>query len=156
KLLVSVGFRPNSDGLGLESLGVALDKRGHIQVDERLETSIPGIYAIGDVTGAPYLAHRASKQGMTVAEVIAGEAAAYDVRAMPAAVFTDPEIATVGLTAEQAKAQGYEVKVGKFPFAPNGRARAFGEATPPGAVKVVCDASTGVILGVHIAGHDAS
>jgi dihydrolipoamide dehydrogenase len=156
KILVAVGFKPNSDGLGLEKAGVALDKRGHVVVNERLETSVPGVYAIGDVTGAPYLAHRASKQGVVVAEVIAGEPAAYDVRAMPAAIFTDPEIATVGLTAEQAQAQGYEVKVGKFPFAPNGRARALGENPPPGAVKVVADKATGVILGVHICGAEAS
>ncbi len=156
KILVAVGFKPNTDGIGLDKAGVAMDKRGHVLVNERLETNVPGIYAIGDITGAPYLAHRASKQGVVVAEVIAGEPSAYDVRAMPAATFTDPEIATVGLTADQAAAEGYEVKIGKFPFAPNGRARAYGENPPPGIVKIVADKHTGVILGVHIAGHEAS
>jgi dihydrolipoamide dehydrogenase len=156
KVLLAVGFKPNSEGLGLEKLGVALDTRGHILVNDRLETNVRGIYAIGDVTGMPYLAHRASRQGIVAAEVIAGEPAAYDVRAMPAATFTDPEIATVGLTEAQAKAAGYEVKVGKFPFAPNGRARAYGDSVPPGVVKIVADKASGVLLGVHICGHEAS
>jgi len=156
KVLMAVGFKPNSDGLGLEKIGVALDKRGHILVNDRLETNVPGVFAIGDVTGMPYLAHRASKQGIVAAEVIAGEPAAYDVRAMPSAIFTDPEISSVGLSEAQAKAAGYEVKTGKFPFAPNGRAAAYGEHPAPGVVKIVADKASGIVLGVHIAGHEAS
>lgn len=154
RVLVAVGFRPNSSELGLEDLGVALDRRGHIVVNDRLETNVPGIYAIGDVTGGPYLAHRASKQGIVAAEVIAGHRSAFDVRAIPGAIFTDPEIATVGLTAEQAKEQGYEVKVGKFPFSALGKAQIH-EHPAPGLVKLVADARSGLLLGAHIAGHGA-
>ncbi|GIW72864.1 MAG: hypothetical protein KatS3mg102_2406 [Planctomycetota bacterium] len=156
KILVAVGFRPHTAGLGLEALGVALDGRGHIQVDERCRTSVDGIYAIGDVTGPPYLAHRASRQGIVAADTIAGKQAAMDVRAMPAVVFTDPEIATVGLSAEQAEQQGYRVKVGRFPFSALGRALIYGEQPPPGLVKLVVDAESGVLLGAQIAGHGAS
>ena len=107
KLLVCVGFRPNSKGLGLEEVGVKLDDRGHIEVNDKFETNVPGIYAIGDVTGLPYLAHKASKEGEIAAEVIAGHKGALnDVVAMPAAIFTDPEIATVGLTETAAKKAG--------------------------------------------------
>jgi dihydrolipoamide dehydrogenase len=155
KILVAVGFRPSSGGLGLEDLRVALDKRGHIVVDERLETSVPGIYAIGDVTGPPYLAHRASKQGIVAAEVIAGEKSAFDARAIPAGIFTDPEIATVGLTEAQAKEQGYTPKVGKFPFSALGKAQIY-ESPAPGLVKIVADAASGLVLGVHICGHGAN
>jgi dihydrolipoamide dehydrogenase len=152
KILVAVGFKPNSAGLGLEDLRVALDKRGHIVVNERLETNVPGIYAIGDVTGMPYLAHRAEKQGIVAAEVIAGRKAAFDVRAMPSAIFTDPEIATVGLTEEQARAQGHEPRVGKFPFSALGKAQIY-ESPAPGTAKVVSDAKSGIVLGVHLCGH---
>ncbi|MGH7295450.1 MAG: dihydrolipoyl dehydrogenase [Polyangiaceae bacterium] len=152
KLLLSIGFRPNSGDMGLEALGVALDKRGHIVVNERLETSVAGIYAVGDVTGPPYLAHRATKQGVTAAEVIAGHHAAYDVRAMPSAIFTDPEIATVGLSEAQAREQGFAPKTGKFPFSALGKAQVH-EHPAPGVCKIVSDAKTGLLLGAVLAGH---
>ncbi|MFI5306993.1 MAG: dihydrolipoyl dehydrogenase, partial [Polyangiales bacterium] len=138
KVLVAVGFRPNSEGLGLQDFGVKVDGRGHITVDEQLRTNVPGIYAIGDVTGAPYLAHRAMKQGEVAAEVIAGRKAACDYRAMPSAVFTDPEVATVGLSETEAKQRGVAVKIGKFPLSASGRALAMNETA--GFVKTVVDA----------------
>jgi dihydrolipoamide dehydrogenase len=156
KVLVAVGFRPNTAGLGLESVGVALDDRGHIQIDDRCRTNVEGIYAIGDVTGAPYLAHRATKQGVVAADVIAGKHAAMDVRAMPAAIFTDPEIAEVGLSEEQAREQGYEPKLGKFPFAALGRALIYGDKPVPGLVKLVVDEPSGVLLGAAVCGANAS
>jgi dihydrolipoamide dehydrogenase len=154
KVLVAVGFRPSSAGLGLEDFGVKTDARGHIVIDDQLRTSVAGIYAIGDVTGMPYLAHRAMKQGEVVAEVIAGRKASCDVRAMPSAVFTDPEIATVGLTEAEAKARGLSIKVGKFPFAASGRALAVHETA--GFVKTIVDSDKGLLLGVGIVGPEAS
>ena len=154
KVLVAVGFKPNADRFGLETLGLQTGRGGAIVTDARMQTSVPGIYAIGDVTGAPFLAHRAFKQGEVAAEAIAGKASAYDVAALPAAVFTDPEIATTGMTEDEAKAAGYEVKIGKFMFAANGRA--LGTAEANGFVKTVVDADEGVILGVHIVGPNAS
>ena len=156
KVLVCVGFKPNSKGLGLEEVGVAMDDRGHIQVDDRLQTNIPGIYAIGDVIGLPYLAHKASKEGEIAAEVIAGhEGALYDVVAMPAAIFTDPEIATVGLTETTAKAAKRKYHVGKFPFAASGRAMAVMETD--GFLKVLTDPDNDhKVLGVSIVGPEAS
>jgi dihydrolipoamide dehydrogenase len=154
KVLVAVGFRPNSKGLGLEAQGVKLDERGHIKVNKRLQTSVPSIYAIGDVTGFPYLAHKASKEGEIAAEVIAGHKSEVDWRAMPAAIFTHPEIATVGLTETEAKAQGKKVKIGKFPFAASGRAMAVRETD--GFVKTIIDAEDNQLLGVGIVGPEAS
>ncbi len=153
-VLLSVGFAPNSGDLGLEARGVALDRRGHVMVDERLCTNVPGVYAVGDVTGAPYLAHRATKQGELVAEIIAGHAAAVDFRAMPAAIFTEPEIATVGLSEAQAKERGRPVKIGKYPFSASGRAMAM-RATE-GFIKTVVDAESGEVLGAGIVGPEAS
>ena len=153
-VLVAVGFRPNSAGLGLDSCGVELDGRGHIRVNDTLQTNVPGVYAIGDITGAPYLAHRASKQGEVAAEVIAGKKSACDYRAMPSAIFTDPEIATVGLSETEAKEQGVEVKIGKFPFSVSGRAMAVSETA--GFAKTIVDAASGQVLGVGIVGPDAS
>jgi dihydrolipoamide dehydrogenase len=154
KVLVAVGFRPNSEGLGLADFGVKLDARGHVAIDDQLRTSVAGIYAIGDVTGAPYLAHRAMKQGEVVAEVIAGRKAACDYRAMPSAVFTDPEIATVGLSEAEAKQRGLAVKIGKFPLAVSGRAMAMNETA--GFVKSIVDADKGQLLGMGIVGVEAS
>jgi dihydrolipoamide dehydrogenase len=154
RVLVAIGFRPNTEGLGLSDAGVALDKRGHVQVDERCRSNVASIYAIGDVTGAPYLAHRASKMAVVAAEVIAGRPSAFDVQAMPAATFTDPEIAVVGLSEPEAKAKGRAVKVGKFPFTALGRALA-SDATE-GLAKVVSDEKTGLLLGVGIVGPRAS
>jgi dihydrolipoamide dehydrogenase len=154
KVLVAVGFRPNSGELGLADFGVRTDARGHITVDEQLRSNVAGVYAIGDVTGAPYLAHRAMKQGEVVAEVIAGRKSAADWRAMPSAIFTDPEIATVGLSETEAKERGIAVKVGKFPFAASGRAMAVHETA--GFVKSIVSADDGQILGVGIVGPEAS
>jgi dihydrolipoamide dehydrogenase len=154
RVLVAIGFKPNSEDLGLADAGVATDKRGHVIVDSRLRTNVPSIYAIGDLTGPPYLAHRASKQGIVAAEVIAGEPSAFDVQAMPAAIFSDPEIATVGLSEAEARAKGKDVSVGRFPFSVLGRALA--QDAPEGLVKVVADKKTGLLLGVGIVGARAS
>ncbi len=152
-ILVSVGRRPNSEDLGLAEAGVAVDKRGYVLADDQLRTNVAGIYAIGDLIGGMMLAHKATKEGEVVAEIIAGHKAAMDVRVIPAVVFTDPEIASVGLTDEEAKAQGHEVKVGKFPFAALGRALSVNDTE--GFAKVVIDAKTEEILGVHIVGNGA-
>jgi dihydrolipoamide dehydrogenase len=154
KVLMAIGFKPNSQGLGLESVGVKTDARGHIQVDAQLRTSVPGIYAIGDVIGAPYLAHKATKEGEIVAEVIAGHKAAVDWRAMPSAIFTEPEIATVGLSETEAKKAGRNVRIGKFPFSVSGRAMAVRHTE--GFVKTIVDAETHEVLGVGIVGPEAS
>ncbi|MBA2543576.1 MAG: dihydrolipoyl dehydrogenase, partial [Deltaproteobacteria bacterium] len=123
KILLSVGRRPNSENLGLDLAGVTLDKRGFVVADDQLRTNVGGIYAIGDLIGGMMLAHKATKEGEVVAEIIAGHKAAFDVRTIPAVVFTDPEIASTGLTEDEAKAKGHtELKVGKFPFAALGRA----------------------------------
>ncbi len=153
-VLVAVGFRPNSQGLGLEELGVKLDARGHILTSELIQTNVPGIYAVGDVSGAPYLAHKATKEGEIAAEVIAGHKAARDWRVMPAAIFTDPEIATAGLKETEAKAQGRKVKIGKFPFSVSGRAMAVGETE--GFIKTIIDEQSHEVLGVGIVGPEAS
>ena len=153
-VLVAVGFRPNSKGLGLEQVGVKLDERGHIPTNDLLQTNIPTIYAIGDVSGAPYLAHKATKEGETAAEILAGHKSARDWRVIPAAIFTDPEIATAGLREKEAKAQGREIKIGKFPFSVNGRAQAVSETD--GFVKTILDAKTKEVLGVAIVGPEAS
>jgi dihydrolipoamide dehydrogenase len=155
KILLSVGRRPNSENLGLEAAGVAVDKRGFITADDQLRTNVAGIYAIGDVIGGMMLAHKATKEGEVVAEVIAGHKAAFDVRTIPAVVFTDPEIASAGLTEEEAKAKGHtDLKVGKFPFAVLGRALSVNDTD--GFAKVIGDAKTGELLGVHIVGNGAS
>ncbi len=153
KILLSIGRRPNTEGLGLEEAGVKLDKRGYVIADEQCRTSAGNIYAIGDVIGGMMLAHKATKEGETVAEIIAGHKAAIDIRVMPAVVFTDPEIASAGLTDEEAKAKGHTVKVGKFPFAALGRALSVNDTE--GFAKVVIDAKTEEILGVHIVGNGA-
>jgi dihydrolipoamide dehydrogenase len=154
KVLVAVGFKPNSGGIGLENAGVKLDERGHIAVDDQMRTNVPSIFAIGDVAGMPYLAHKASKEGEVAAEVIAGHKAAADYRGMPAAIFTDPEIATVGLSEAEAKAEGKKVKIGKFPFAASGRAMAVSETD--GFIKVIIDEADHQLLGVAIVGPEAS
>lgn len=153
-LLVAVGMKPRSRGIGLEELGVAIDSRGFVTTDDRCRTNVPGVYAIGDVSGMPMLAHKASKEGEVCAEVIAGRAAAKDWVAIPGVVFTEPEIASAGLTQEQAKSQGLDVRVGKFPFSVLGRAMSLGETD--GFCKVIADKTTGRVLGVHICGPSAS
>ncbi|HEY6881008.1 MAG TPA: dihydrolipoyl dehydrogenase [Polyangiales bacterium] len=153
-VLVAVGFKPNSKGLGLEQVGVQLDPRGHILTDEFLRTNVPSIYAVGDVSGPPYLAHKATKEGEIAAEIIAGHKAARDWRVMPAAIFTEPEIATAGLREKEAKEKGLAIKVGKFPFSVSGRAMALSETD--GFIKAIIDAKTNEVLGVGIVGPEAS
>jgi dihydrolipoyl dehydrogenase len=153
KILLSVGRRPNSENLGLDTVGVAINK-GFVTADDHLRTNVAGIYAIGDVIGGMMLAHKATKEGEVVAEVIAGHKAAFDVRTIPAVVFTDPEIASTGLTEDEAKAKGHTLKIGKFPFAALGRALSVNDTD--GFVKVIGDAKTGELLGMHIVGNGAS
>lgn len=152
-VLVAVGMRPNGAGLGLEEIGVKVE-RGFVPADQVGQTNVPGVYAIGDVSGVPMLAHKATKEGEVVAEVIAGHKSAKDWVSIPAAIFTDPEIAVAGLTEAQAKERGMEVKVGKFPFSALGRAMAVHETE--GFFKVVADKKTNQLLGVHIVGPEAS
>jgi dihydrolipoamide dehydrogenase len=154
KVMVVVGRCPNSDRIGLETTGVRTDQAGFIQVNVQMQTNVPHVYAIGDVVGQPMLAHKASKQGIVAAEVISGQASAADFKAMPSAVWTDPEIATVGFTEAEAREQGYEPVVGKFPFTALGRAVAVGETE--GFVKVVADKQSEQILGVHMVGADVT
>jgi dihydrolipoamide dehydrogenase len=154
KILLAVGVRPNSEGLGLDKAGVQIGEKGFVKTDNTLRTNVRHIYAIGDVAGAPMLAHKGSKEGLVAASIIAGHNVVYDVRAMPAAIFTDPEIATVGMSEEQATKAGHSIKVGKFPFVASGRALAI--AQTDGFVKLVRDASTDRVLGVHIVGPNAS
>jgi dihydrolipoamide dehydrogenase len=153
-VLVAVGMKPRSKGIGLEDVGVTVDKRGFVPSDDQAKTNVPGVYSIGDVSGPPMLAHKAMKEGEVCAEVIAGHAAGKDWVTVPAIVFTDPEIASVGLTEEAAKAEGYDVKVGKSPFAALGRAMTIRETD--GFVKFVTDKPSGRVLGVHIVGPAAS
>jgi dihydrolipoamide dehydrogenase len=152
-VLVAVGMRPNGANLGLEQVGVKVE-RGFVPSDGVGRTNVPSIYAIGDVTGMPMLAHKASKEGEVVAEVIAGHRAAKDWVSIPAAVFTDPEIAVAGLTEQEAKAKGIDVRIGKFPFAALGRAMAVNETD--GFFKVVADKKSHEVLGIHIVGPEAS
>jgi dihydrolipoamide dehydrogenase len=147
--LVAVGRRPVTDNLNLQAAGLAADDKGFIAVDQQLRTKVPNIFALGDVTGQPLLAHRAMKQGVIAAEVIAGDkAAAFDPVAVPNCVYTDPEVATVGLSEEEAKAKGYEVRIGKFPLAASGRARTMNDTD--GLIKLVGDAKSDLLLGMHI------
>lgn len=152
-VLVAVGMRPNGAGLGLEEVGVKVE-RGFVPSDKQGRTNVPSIYSIGDVSGQPMLAHKASKEGEVVAEVIAGHKAAKDWVAIPGAIFTDPEVAVAGLTEEQAKAKGLDIRVGKFPFAALGRAMAVNETD--GFFKVVADKNTHELLGVQIVGPSAT
>ena len=154
RVLVAVGRRARSGGLGLEATRARLtDRGGFIQIDERCRTGDPHIYAVGDVTGEPMLAHRAMRQGKVAAEALAGQPAAFDNVAIPAVVFTDPEIAWCGLSEAQAKAQGMEAKVSKFQWAASGRAATIGRAD--GLTKLVADARSGRVIGVGIVGPGA-
>ena len=153
--LVSIGFKPNGRGLGLEELGVKLSERGAVEIDERMATNVPGIWAIGDVTAKLMLAHVGSTQGIVCAENIAGaETILLDYEMMPRATFCQPQIASFGLTEAQAKERGYDVKLGRFPFQPNGKALGMGETT--GWVKLVTDAKYGEILGAHLIGPEVT
>ena len=154
QVLVAIGRKPNTEDIGLENTAVRVDERGFVEIDSRCRTAEPTIYAIGDITDGPMLAHRASRQGKVAAEVIAGENAEYDNRVVPAVVFTDPELAWAGLTEDEAKAAGREVKVGKFPLAALGRAKAIGKTD--GLVKVITDPETELVLGVGVVAAHAS
>lgn len=147
KVLVAVGRRPRTSNLGLEKVGIKLE-RGFVKVDAQRRTNIPNVFAIGDCADVPLLAHKAMKEGIVAAEVIAGQAAAFDPMAIPNCVYTDPQVATAGLSEEQAKAAGYDVAIGRFRLAALGRARTVG--TSDGMTKIVGDKKTDLVLGIHI------
>jgi dihydrolipoamide dehydrogenase len=154
RLIVSVGRIPNTDGLGLESIGLSLDERGFVPVDDHCRTVLPRVYAVGDVVRGPMLAHKGEDEGVMVAELIAGQQPHIDYNAIPWVIYTSPEIAWVGRTEQQLKAEGRAYKSGQFPFAANGRA--LGMASADGFVKMLADATTDELLGVHIIGPGAS
>jgi dihydrolipoamide dehydrogenase len=155
KVLVAVGRRPLSAGLGLEELGIVKDaKTGQVIVDEDYQINVKGIYAIGDLIAGPMLAHKAQEEGVAFAERLAGQKSHVNYDAIPGVVYTWPEVAAVGLTEEQTKERGQEYRIGKFPFAANGRARCLDETD--GLVKIIADAHTDRVLGVHILGPRAS
>jgi dihydrolipoamide dehydrogenase len=154
KLIVAVGRNPNTEGLGAKEAGLALDERGFILVDEHCQTNLSNVYAIGDVVRGPMLAHKASEEGVAVAERIAGKASHMNYEVIPWVIYTWPEIAWVGKTEQQLKDAGLEYRSGAFPFTASGRARAMGETG--GMVKILGDAATDRILGVHIIGPNAS
>jgi len=154
KLIVSVGRTPNAEQLNLETIGLQIDERGFIPVNDHCATAAPGVYAIGDVVRGPMLAHKAEDEGVMVAELIAGQKPHLDYNSMPWVIYTTPEIAWVGKTEQQLRAEGKDYKTGQFPFAANGRALGLGDAE--GFVKMLADAKTDEILGVHIIGASAS
>jgi dihydrolipoamide dehydrogenase len=148
--LVATGRVPNTEGLGLEEAGVQVDARGRVLVDERFETTVPGVYAIGDLIHGPMLAHKAEEDGVALAEMLATGHGHVDYGLVPNVVYTDPEIASVGRTEEELRAQGVPFRKGVFPFQANGRARAMGRTE--GKVKVLAHEATDRILGVHVIG----
>ena len=153
-VMVSTGRAPNSSGLGLEAIGVKTDGKGFITVNEKMQTSVPGIYAIGDVVGGVMLAHKAYQEAKVAAEVIAGAPAAFDSMGVPAVIYTDPEVAWVGLSEKQARDRGHDVVTGTFPFAASGRAMSLGSTE--GFVKVIGDADTRQLLGIVAVGRGVS
>ncbi|MCA1812410.1 MAG: FAD-dependent oxidoreductase, partial [Halobacteriales archaeon] len=154
KVLLSVGRRANTDRLNLEASGVKANAKGIIETSAEMRTNVPHIFAIGDITPGPQLAHKAMKEGVVAAEVIAGHKAGADWQTVPSVIFTDPEVAYAGMTEAEAKAKGIEVMVGRFPFAASGRALSTGESE--GLVKLIADKRTQVVLGVGIVGSEAS
>ena len=152
-VLVSTGRVPYTDGLGLKELGVKMDERGRVVVDHYYATSVPGVWALGDVVAGPMLAHKAEDEGVAVAEILVGQAGHVNYDVIPAVVYTMPEIASVGKTEEELKAAGVAYNTGKFPFTANGRAKA--NQQTDGFVKILADAKTDRVLGVHIVGSDA-
>jgi dihydrolipoamide dehydrogenase len=154
KLIISIGRVPNTTGLGFETVGLQLDERGFIAVDDACKTSLPNVWAVGDVVRGPMLAHKAEEEGVAVAERIAGQHGHVNFNTIPWVIYTSPEIAWVGQTEQQLKAAGVAYKAGTFPFMANGRARALGDTS--GMVKFLADAATDEILGVHIVGPMAS
>ncbi len=153
-VLVATGRKAFSGGVGCEEIGIQKDPQGRIIINKHYETSIPGIYAVGDVVAGPMLAHKAEEEGVAVAEIIAGHHGHVNYDTVPGVIYTHPEIASVGLTEEQAKAQGLEVNIGKFPFMANGRARAKGFTE--GFVKIIADKTTDKIIGAHMVGPGVS
>ncbi len=154
KVLVSVGRKPFSEGLGLETVGVKKDQRGVVEVDDHFRTSVKGVYAVGDLIRGPMLAHKAEEEGVAVAEIIAGKPGHVNYETVPSVIYTWPELASVGATEEQLKKEGRAYRVGQFPFIANGRARAMNETD--GQVKILADEKTDRILGCHIVGPRAS
>ncbi len=155
KILVTVGRKPNGDQSNLKAAGINIDDRGFVEVDAQRRTNISHIFAIGDICGQPMLAHKASYEGVMVAEILSGANRVYDTKTVPAVVFTDPEIAAAGMTEAEAKAKGYtDLLISKFPFAANGRAVSMSETD--GFVKMIADKKTHVVLGIHIVGPEAS
>jgi dihydrolipoamide dehydrogenase len=154
QILSTVGRKPYSAGLGLEKLGLAPDAKGFLAVDKQMRTKVPNVYAIGDIAGQPMLAHKGSKEGLVAAAVIAGQKEEYDVRCVPAVIFTSPEMASVGLTEEQCKEGKLEYKTGSFPFAASGRAMSLMETE--GMVKIIADSKTDEVLGVHMVGPEVT
>ncbi len=152
-VLVAIGRRPFTAGIGVEDLGVATDERGRVTIDEHFATNVPGIYAIGDVVAGVMLAHKAEEEGVALAEILAGQAGHVNYGVIPGVVYTWPEVASIGKTEEQLKSDGIAYNVGKFPFAANGRARAMGSTD--GFVKILADKRSDRILGAHIIGPDA-
>jgi dihydrolipoamide dehydrogenase len=152
-VLVATGRKPYTSGLGLAEAGVVMDKRGFVDIDNHWRTSVPGIFAIGDVVKGPMLAHKAEDEGVAVAEIMAGQHGHVNFDVIPGVVYTAPEVASVGKTEEELKAAGIAYKAGKFPFTANGRARAMQHTD--GFVKILADAATDRVLGVHILGHGA-
>jgi dihydrolipoamide dehydrogenase len=151
--LVAIGRKPFTYGLGLDAAGVALDERGHVRTDAQFKTSVAGIYAIGDVIAGPMLAHKAEDEGFAVAEIIAGQHGHVNYGAIPAVVYTNPEVASVGKTEDDLKADGIDYKVGKFPFTANGRAKSM--LATQGFVKILADVATDRVLGGSIVGKNA-
>jgi dihydrolipoamide dehydrogenase len=154
KLIVAVGRRPYTEGLHLDAAGIAVDRRGYIEVDAHCRTAVPNVYAVGDVVRGPMLAHKASEEGVAVAERIAGQATAIDHATVPWVIYTWPEFAWVGETEQALRAAGRDIRVGTFPFMASGRARAMGDIE--GMVKLIGDAATDRLLGAHIIGPNAS
>jgi dihydrolipoamide dehydrogenase len=154
KLIVSIGRVPNTTGLNADAVGLALDERGFVKVDDECRSNLPNVWAVGDVVRGPMLAHKAEEEGVAVAERIAGQHGHVDFNLIPWVIYTSPEIAWVGQTEQQLKASGRAYKAGSFPFMANGRARALGDTT--GMVKMLADAKTDEILGVHVVGPMAS
>jgi dihydrolipoamide dehydrogenase len=149
-VLVATGRKPYTDGLGLEKAGVLLDERGRVEINDHWQTSVTGIYALGDVVKGPMLAHKAEDEGMAVAEIIAGQHGHVNFGVIPGVVYTEPEVASVGKTEEELKKEGVDYVSGKFPFSANGRARAM--LAPDGFVKILADKKTDRVLGVHMLG----
>jgi len=153
--LVAIGFSPNSKDLGLEEVGVDISERGFVEIDERMATNVDGIWAIGDVTGKLMLAHVGTAMGIVCAENIAGvETITLDYEMMPRATYCQPQVASFGMTEEKAKERGYDVKIGRFPFQPNGKALGLGDYA--GFIKIVVDGKYGEILGAHLIGPEVT